>query len=224
MKILVVEDDIRVSGFLIRGLRAEGFNVRSAEDGARALKMALTEPFDLALIDIGLPGLSGLDVCKVLRAEKEDLPVIFLTARDSLEDKIIGLEFGADDYITKPFAFGELIARIRTVVRRNRPAESETHELRVGELIFNLESLSVSVLGKEIELTSKEMALLELFMRQPGKVFSREYILSKVWGDHRDPLTNIVEVYVAQLRKKLGSIAASPKIVTIRRRGYKLVV
>ncbi len=222
MNLLVIEDDQRLADFLSRGLTSEGYTVSAVHTGHEGLERACDADIDLVLLDLMLPDMEGTQVCKELRAREIRTPILMLTARDSLEDKVSGLRFGADDYLTKPFDFEELLARIEALMRRSHGAASQPTQLRVGDLLFNLETLKVIRGGREIQLTDKEMALLELLMSGPGKVFSRNDILTQVWGDDKDPLTNIVDVYVRHLRAKVDEGEMVRLIKTVRGRGYKL--
>ena len=222
MNLLVVEDDTRVADFLARGLQAEGYGVTVVHTGHDGFRMALETELDLIVLDLMLPGMDGLDVCQQLRARRVHTPILMLTALDTLDDKIQGLRLGADDYLTKPFEVDELLARIEALLRRARRFEANIQRLCVGDLSFDCESLVVRRGDDTIELTSKELALLELLMREPGKVFSRERILNNIWGYSEDPMTNVVDVYIRRLRSKIDEGAAYPLIKTVRGRGYKL--
>lgn len=222
MSILIVEDDERVSDFLERGLKAEGYAVHVARDGEAGLEAALASEFELIVLDLMLPKMHGHEVCQELRARANFTPVLMLTAMDSLEDKVEGLRLGADDYLTKPFAFDELVARADALIRRGQNFNIKPSTLAVGDLTFNRESLGVKRNGRPVDLTSKELAILELLMSTPGKVFSRERILSKVWGVSVDPLTNVVDVYIGKLRKKIDGDDETPLIKTVRGRGYRM--
>ena len=222
MRILIVEDEVRIADFLQRGLRAEGHFSVVANDGEAGLALALEGDFDLLLLDMMLPGMHGRDICQQLRMKKVNTPIIILSAMDSLDDVIAGLRMGADDYMTKPFSFEELIARIETVTRRSARAFTEGDSLVVGRLSFNRQSLRFSVDGNEIDLTAKELAIIELLMSHPETLFSRERILSNVWGMNMDPLTNVVDVYIGKLRKKIDDDHANSIIETVRGLGYRL--
>lgn len=222
MNLLVVEDDLRVADFLARGLRAEGYLVTVARSGPEGLELGRSQPFDLILLDLMLPGLSGLEVCQELRARRVLTPILMLTALDTTEDKIKGLRLGADDYLTKPFDVDELLARMEALIRRNRGFEPDSRQLVVGDLVFDRETLTVRRGDRVIELTAKELALLELLMNSPGKVFSRERILNRVWGYAEDPLTNVVDVYIRRLRSKIDEGSDTTLIKTLRGIGYKL--
>lgn len=226
-RILVVEDEPRVADFVSRGLRAEGYVVEIARDGRQGLELARSGGYSAVLLDLMLPGLGGRDVCMALRAAGDQTPVLMLTAMDAIEDKVDGLAIGADDYLTKPFAFDELLARLAALIRRSRlagrPAAGPSTVLRVGDLVFDRGGMVVSRAGRRIELTGKEMAVLEMLMAAPGRVISRERILSHVWGMAEDPLTNIVDVYIRRLRRKLDEeTGGAPMIATVRGHGYRL--
>jgi DNA-binding response OmpR family regulator len=231
MIILVVEDDARVAGFLERGLRAEGHQVRLARTGSEGLEAAralwhevrTSDQAAVVVLDLMLPGMSGLEICQTLRAEACALPILMLTAMDGLEDRVSGLRVGADDYLGKPFAFEELLARIDALGRRSRDFKpSSPKRLQVADLVFDRESMRVTRGGEPVALTGKELALLELLMSAPGRLFSRERILSNVWGAHEDPLTNVVDVYISRLRAKIDEGREKPLIQTSRGLGYRL--
>jgi two-component system OmpR family response regulator len=222
MRILIIEDEVRIADFLQRGLRAEGHFSVVANDGEAGFALALEGDFDLVLLDMMLPGMHGRDICQQLRMNKINIPLIILSAMDSLDDVIAGLRMGADDYMTKPFSFEELLARIETVMRRNSEIGNEAQSLAAGGLAFDRQSLRFSVNGEEINMTAKELAIIELLMSHPGTLFSRERILSNVWGLNMDPLTNVVDVYIGKLRKKIDNDAADSMIETVRGLGYRL--
>jgi DNA-binding response OmpR family regulator len=222
MSVLIVEDETRVADFVARGLTAEGFVTGIARDGPQGLAMALDGEYAAVVLDVMLPGLSGLDVCQELRAAGKRTPILMLSALDSPEDKIAGLRLGADDYLAKPFSFDELVARIQALIRRGGSAPAKPPRICVGVLCYDRESLQVSLRGEPVVLTAKELALLELFLSAPGKVFSRERILNNVWGVTADPLTNIVDVYVHRLRAKLQQGGAGLPIATQRGLGFRL--
>ncbi len=221
MRLLVIEDDHRVADFLKRGLTAEGWFCVLAHDGEEGLNLAREGDFDMILLDLMLPGMHGHDVCQQLRVEGVETPLIVLTAMDSQEDVVQGLRMGADDYLTKPFSFEELLARIENVCRRAGQKAIDRKELRAGPIVFDLEGLQVSIDGKPLKMTAKELATLELFMSNPGKLFSRERILNNIWGMHMDPLTNVVDVYIGKLRKKLDTPGEDSLIETVRGMGYR---
>jgi len=222
MRILIVEDEVRIADFLQRGLRAEGHFCVVANDGDAGLELAMEGDFDLLLLDLMLPGLHGREICQQLRMNKINTPLIILSAMDSLDDVIAGLRMGADDYMTKPFSFEELLARIETVMRRSSDVATEEESLAVGSLAFDRQSLRFSVDGKEVKMTAKELAIIELLMSHPGTLFSRERILSNVWGLNMDPLTNVVDVYIGKLRKKIDGDNTESIIETVRGLGYRL--
>ena len=215
-RILVAEDEPRIASFLDKGLRANGFAVTVVEDGDDALHLADSDDFDLLILDVGLPGMDGFAVLRELRSRGRRLPVIILTARDSVEDTVAGLEGGADDYVAKPFRFDELLARVRVRLRSERAPEATV--LTVGSASLDLRTRRLAVDGLTKELTAREFALAEMFFRHPGQVLSREQLLSNVWGYDYDPGSNVVEVYVRYLRQKLGE----DRITTIRGMGYRL--
>jgi DNA-binding response OmpR family regulator len=216
-RILIAEDEHGISSFLENGLRSEGFAPTVVEDGSSALALARSGEFDLLVLDLGLPTRDGLSVLEELRELGIRLPVVILTARSELHDMVAGLDLGADDYVTKPFRFEELLARIRARLRAGGTAE-ET-ELRAGDVGLDLLTRRVRVGDREVELSAREFALAEVFFRNAGQVLSREQLLSLVWGYDRDPGSNVVDVYVGYLRKKLGDDA----IETVRGMGYRLV-
>lgn len=223
-QILVVEDDARVSAFLSRGLRAEGYTVAVVERGDVALEAVRQYKPDLLLLDVMLPGMNGIAVCQELRAARQHLPILMLTAMDALEDKVTGLRCGADDYLTKPFAFEELLARMEVLLRRARatdaPAAALERKLELSDVVLDLDRMQVFRAGQVLSMTAKELALLELLMRHPGRVFSRERILNTVWGVSEDPLTNVVDVYIRRLRSKIDEGRSVPLIHTLRGLGY----
>ncbi|ATC96285.1 response regulator transcription factor [Pseudoalteromonas tunicata] len=223
MRILLVEDDDRVASFLERGLRAEGYFIVRACDGKEGLELAQEGDFQLILLDIMLPSLNGLEVCQALRIKKNLVPIIMLTAMDESQDIIKGLRLGADDYVTKPFAYDELLARIEAVTRRTPNEIKNTNILEFGPLCFDRSSYIVSLDNEEISLTVKEMAILELLMTNTGKYLSRERILSNVWGMEMDPMTNVVDVYIGKLRKKLTIESKGESMIETKRGiGYRL--
>jgi DNA-binding response OmpR family regulator len=215
-RILIVEDEARIASFLEKGLRANGFATQVTGDGAQALLLARTEEFDLLILDLGLPDQDGLDVLRDLRQEGVSLPVIILTARDRVGDRVVGLEGGADDYITKPFRFEELLARVRVRLRADQTPEPTV--LRAGDAALDLRMRRAVVGDRTVDLSAREFTLAEVFFRHPGQVLSREQLLSQVWGYDFDPGSNIVDVYVGYLRKKLGKGV----ITSVRGMGYRL--
>lgn len=222
MNLLVVEDDIRVADFVVRGLKAEGYAATAVGSAEDALPLLRSGGVDLALFDVMLPGQSGMELCQQLRAECSPVPILMLTAMGSVQDRVAGLRCGADDYLPKPFAFDELLARIEALLRRPPQLVRRDETLVAGELVFHRDRMAVTRAGHEIALTAKELALLELLMSAPGRMFSRERILSNVWGLATDPLTNVVDVYVRRLRAKLDDPGAPSWITTVRGLGYRL--
>jgi len=222
MDILVVEDETAIADFVQRGLEAEGYSVACAHDGDDGERQALGSTVDLVVLDLMLPGRDGLSVLRSIRREKPTLPVIVLTARDAVEDKVAGLDGGATDYVTKPFAFDELTARIRAHLRR--PPQAEATELDAAGIHMDLLSREVLLEREPVHLSSREFELLAYFMRHPNQVLSREQILSAVWGYDFDPGTNVVEVYVGYLRRKLATDEHPAPIETLRSVGYRLAV
>ena len=215
-RILIIEDEVRITSFLEKGLGSSGFTTSVASTGTDGLALARTGEFDLVILDIGLPDTDGFTVLEELRSRDRALPVIILTARDDVSDTVHGLEGGADDYVTKPFRFEELLARIKARLREDRRPEPTV--LEVGEAKLNLKTRRVMRHDKTIELSAREFALAELFFRHPGQVLTREQLLSSVWGYDYDPGSNIVDVYVGYLRKKIGD----DLIKTVRGMGYRL--
>ena len=222
MRILIVEDETRIADFLQRGLRAEGHFCLVANDGETGLSLAMEGDFDLILLDLMLPGIHGHEVCQQLRMKQVNTPLMILSAMDSLDDVIAGLRMGADDYMTKPFSFEELLARIDALMRRNSAINEQEQTLEAGPLVFDRKSLRFYADGTEIKLTAKELAIIELLMSNPGTLFSRERILNNVWGLNMDPLTNVVDVYIGKLRKKVDCGSDRSMIETVRGMGYRL--
>jgi len=215
-RILIAEDEGRLASFLEKGLKANGFVTTTVADGPSAVAVARDEDFDLLILDLGLPGLDGMSVLRTLRATGRRLPVLILSARDDVHDKVHGLEHGADDYVTKPFRFEELLARVR--VRLRDEGTTEQTVLRTDELALDLRTRRATVDGRSIELSAREFTMLEVFLRHRGQVLSREQLLSQVWGYDFDPGSNVVDVYVGYLRRKLGR----DRIATVRGMGYSL--
>ncbi len=220
MRVLLVEDDERIVSFIKRGLEAEGYGVDVARDGEEGLDMGRGN-YDVIILDLLLPKKIGTEVCQELRSAKIKTPLLMLTAKDALQDKVQGLQVGADDYLTKPFAFEELIARIQALLRRG-PSCEVAPELTVADLTLNQETREVRRGKKVLSLTAKEYALLGYLMSRPNKPLSRTMILEQVWGYHNDTLTNVVDVYIRYLRKKVDSGASKKLIQTERDVGYKI--
>jgi DNA-binding response OmpR family regulator len=215
-RILLVEDEARIAAFVEKGLRANGFATTTVADGETALGLTRTGEFDLVVLDLGLPDMDGLDVLRELRRHDRSLPVVILTARDSVNDTVTGLEGGADDYVTKPFRFEELLARIR--VRLRGEHEPEETVLSVGGASLDLRARRATVGDRVVELSAREFALAEMFFRHPGQLLSRQQILSHVWGYDFEPGSNVVDVYVGYLRRKLGK----DLVTSVRGMGYRL--
>ncbi len=215
-RILIAEDEARIASFVEKGLRAAGFAVTVTADGRDALAQAQTDQFDLMILDVGLPGRDGFDILQTLRSEANPIAVIMLTARDSAADTLNGLEGGADDYMSKPFRFDELLARVRLRLKDAQPGPAGA--LRVRGLELDLKTRRISVDGTWHDLSGREFALAEEFLRHPDQVLSREQLLSRVWGLDFDPGSNVVEVYVRYVRAKIGA----DRIETIRGMGYRL--
>lgn len=231
MNILLIEDDQRIADFLQRGLRAEGRRVQIARNGRDGLAYAMDAwkdltmggPGTLVILDLMLPDISGMEVCQTLRASQIQLPILMLTALSTVEDRIAGLRLGADDYLCKPFDFEELLARLEALARRGRDLKTAPATLlKVADLELDRVAMKASRAGRVLALTVRELALLELLMSAPGRLFSRERILANVWGVNEDPLTNIVDVYIARLRSKIDDGQSTPLIHTQRGLGYRL--
>jgi two-component system, OmpR family, copper resistance phosphate regulon response regulator CusR len=216
-RVLVAEDEARIAAFIEKGLKAHGFSTVTTADGPATLDLALSGAVDLVVLDIGLPAMDGFTVLRRMREQGCTIPVIILTARDSVSDTVAGLEGGADDYMPKPFRFEELLARIRLRLRPSGGADEPTL-LRHGGLSLDLRTRRASVDGRSVDLSSREFALIETFMRHPDQVLSREQLLDRVWGYDFDPGSNVVDVYVRYLRRKLGP----DRIETVRGMGYRL--
>ena len=215
--ILIVEDEPRIVAFLTKGLKAAGFAPHTTSTGLEAVELALQTNFDLIILDVGLPDIDGFEVLQQLRGQGVAAPVIMLTARSSVADRVAGLEGGADDYIPKPFSFEELLARIRV---RLRPEAAGADQMRLThrDMVLDLRTRTLTLEDRTVELSAREFALAETFMRHPGQVLSREQLLSAVWGLDFDPGSNVVEVYVSYLRNKLGR----DRVETVRGMGYRL--
>lgn len=229
MRILVAEDEPRISRFVSRGLKASGYTPTAVDDGITALDYASSGEFDLLVLDVGLPRMDGFTVLRNLRELGSTIPVIIVTARDSVEDTVHGLEGGADDYLSKPFRFEELLARIRLRARATgangaAPAETPSDALEAGDLSLDVRTRTVAVATdtgtRQVELSAREYSMALMFFEHPGQVLSREQLLSRVWGYDYDGASNVVDVYVGYLRRKLGA----ESIATVRGSGYRLVV
>lgn len=218
MRILIVEDEKKVAAFIRKGLEEETYAVDAAHDGEEGLLLAETNQYDLIVLDLMLPKMNGLEVLEKLRDKRNNTPILLLTAKDSVEDKVTGLNKGADDYLTKPFAFSELLARVRSLLRRGQ-SEAQT-VLQVSDLTLDLISHKVNRNGEEIELTGKEYSLLEYFMRNVGKVLTRTMIAEHVWDYNFDTFTNVIDVYVNHLRKKIDKSHEQKLLHTLRGVGY----
>ncbi|MFQ5804249.1 MAG: response regulator transcription factor [Candidatus Methylomirabilales bacterium] len=221
MRLLLIEDDSRIARFIKRGLEAERYLVDVAADGRQGIEMGQTETYDLIILDIILPITNGIQVCQHLRSHRIQTPILMLTAKDSVEDKVEGLGVGADDYLTKPFAFEELLARVQALLRRPRDLDL-VPTLQVADLVLDKNAHEVKRAEKLIELTPKEFALLAYLMRRPNRVLSRTMIEEQVWGYQHDPLTNVVDVYVRRLRQKIDHGFEHQLIYTVRGAGYTL--
>jgi heavy metal response regulator len=221
MRILVVEDDSKIASFIVKGLRQAGYAVDHAADGQEGLHLALTEPYDAAVIDVMLPKLDGLSLIEEVRRQEVSVPVIILSAKRAVDDRVKGLETGSDDYLTKPFAFSELLARIQALIRRAGAAAQPTH-LEMGDLSLDLRTRKVMRGRVEINLQPREFALLEYLLRQSGRVVSKTMILEHVWEVDFDPQTNVVDVLVCRLRNKVDRDFEPKLIHTIRGVGYVL--
>ncbi|MEZ5935153.1 MAG: response regulator transcription factor [Alphaproteobacteria bacterium] len=222
MRILLIEDDERIVEFVRRGLQAEGYRVTVTGDGARARDLAAHDGWSVIILDIMLPGHDGRDLCRAMREAGIVTPILMLTALDSLDDRVAGLRLGADDYLAKPFSFAELLARIEALIRRAGRYQATDPISKIDDLSIDRERKQVRRGARAIELTPREFALLDCLLAEPGKVFSRTMILERVWGYTSDPLTNVVEVYIRQLRKKIDIDGDEPLILTVRGFGYKI--
>lgn len=219
-QILVVEDEAKIANFLKKGLEEESYAVDLAHDGNEGLEAALTKAYDLIVLDIGLPDRDGMDVCREIRAKGRLTPIIFLTARDSVHDKVLGLDIGADDYLTKPFAFEEFLARVRSLLRKAHQ-QADTR-LRIADLVLDTKTRKVERAGVAIDLSTKEFALLQYLMENRGSVLSRMDISEKVWDIHFDTTTNVIDVHINRLRKKVDHDWPVKLIQTVRGAGYTL--
>jgi two-component system copper resistance phosphate regulon response regulator CusR len=217
MRILLVEDEAKVARFIQEGLKTEGYQVEIAADGTSGERKARTGDFDLILLDILLPKKNGFEVLQSLRREGIRTPVLMLTARSATEDIVQGLDHGADDYLTKPFAFNELLARVRSLLRRDRRSQTV---LKVGDLQLNTLTRKATRTGRSVELTAREYALLEFLMRNPQKLLTRQQLAKEIWGFDFDPGTNIIDVYINHLRKKIDQSIEKRLLHTVRGKGY----
>lgn len=220
MRILIVDDEARLADSVARGLREEGFVVEQSKDGEDALHRLRTEPFDLAILDVMLPKRDGWSVLDTLRTERRPIRVLMLTARQSVEDRVRGLESGADDYLVKPFAFAELLARVRAVLRR--PVAEEVLHLSFGDLELDYRARTVKRGGRALALSSKEFAVLAFLMRHPGEVVSRTRLAEEVWDENFDSFSNVIDVTLSHLRSKVDRGFPAPLIHTVRGAGYVL--
>ncbi|MGG6269342.1 response regulator transcription factor [Leptolyngbya sp. AN03gr2] len=220
-QILIAEDEPRIAAFIEKGLRANGFTTAIATTASETLNLAMGSDFDLLILDLGLPEKDGLEVLEEIRGQGSQIPIVILTARDDIQDKVAGLEGGADDYMTKPFRFEELIARVKLRLRgQSTAATQEELILTAGDVVLDLRTRKVKVAGKTIELPAREFTLAETFFRHPGQILSRQQLLDRVWGYDYDPGSNVVDVYVGYLRKKLGNTLFE----TVRGMGYRLKI
>jgi DNA-binding response OmpR family regulator len=223
-RILIVEDEPNMVAGLRDNFEFEGYDVITAPDGVAGLERALTEDPDLVILDVMMPRMSGLDVCRQLKAKRPSVPIIMLTARGQEVDKVVGLELGADDYVTKPFSIRELLARVKAVLRRSTTAPKEQEKYSFGEVEVDLKSCQVSRLGKELEFSSKEFELLKYFLCHPGEALSRDRLLEDVWGYDRFPTTRTVDAHIVRLRQKVEPRPEEPRfILTVHGTGYKFV-
>ncbi|MEI6045271.1 MAG: two-component system response regulator RppA [Chloroflexota bacterium] len=225
MNILVVEDEVKLTKLIKRVLEEERYQVDIANDGDRGLEMALVGSYDLIVLDLMLPGISGLEICRSLRQEQSVVPVLMLTARDAVNDRVAGLDAGADDYLVKPFAFEELLARVRALLRRRiQPENLASQTLKYEDLELDLVRHEVMRAGQRVELTAKEFALLEYLMRNAGQVLTRDQIINHVWEYDFDASSNVVDIYIHYLRSKIDEKASRKLIRTVRGVGYSLRV
>jgi DNA-binding response OmpR family regulator len=222
MRLLLVEDDLRIARFVTKGLQEQSYAVDTVTNGNDAVYQVEINDYDVVILDLMIPGLDGFATCRAMRALGQRMPILMLTARDGVDDRIAGLDSGADDYLTKPFEFGELLARLRALLRR--PSELRPAEISVGDLIIDTASQSVKRGDRSIPLTTKEYALLEFLARNAGRVVGRSEIAEHVWDETFDPFSNLIEVYINRLRRKIGDDAAKPLLQTRRGSGYVLAV
>ncbi|GGH08470.1 response regulator transcription factor [Mucilaginibacter phyllosphaerae] len=222
IRICVIEDEEKVSSFIKKGLNEHGYEVDIADTGETALEMVQASEYNLVILDVMLPDMSGIEICRQVRKHQPQLPVLMLSALGTIDDKVNGLHSGADDYLVKPFHFNELLARIEALLRRKKLADGDTHILSFGGLKLNTWDKTAEREGKQINLTAKEYSLLELLMNNPGKLLSREYIMERVWGINFDTGTNMVDVYVNYLRNKIQKGFDKKLIHTVIGMGYIL--
>ena len=220
MNLLLVDDDQRIVSFVKRGLEAEGYHVDVALNGEEGLEYG-RNPYTMIILDLLLPGMNGTEVCRILRKDKIQTPILMLTARDGLKDKVEGLQTGADDYLTKPFAFEELLARVKALARRGAYQDVPA-TIHIQDLYLNKDTREVTRAGQPIKLTAKEFSLLEYLMSHPSRPLSRTMILEQVWGYHHDTLTNVVDVYIRYLRNKVDKEFPQKLIQTVRDVGYRI--
>jgi DNA-binding response OmpR family regulator len=220
VRILVVDDDERLCSVVERGLTEEGYAVDTAHDGEEGERLARINDYDLVVLDIMMPRLDGLSVCRNLRRTHNDVPILMLTAKDAVPDRVVGLDSGADDYLVKPFAFDELVARVRALTRRSAPARTPT--LAVGDLVLDTVSHRVHRGGREIQVTAKEYAVLEYLIRNPGALITRGMIEEHAWNNDFDSVSNLVDVYIRRLRWKIDTEGEESLIETLRGAGYRL--
>jgi heavy metal response regulator len=222
MRLLIVEDEPKVARFVERGLREEGYAVDVAVNGEAGLDLALVHDHDLVILDVMLPKMDGFEVLEALRAAKRPCKVLMLTARDSVQDRVRGLDGGADDYLVKPFAFAELLARVRALLRRSGGAEAEPVTLRLADLVLDVKARKVTRAGRPVALSAREFAVLEHLLRHQGEVISRTRLSEQVWDQHFDSMTNVIDVTLYHLREKVDRGFSSPLIHTVRGVGYVL--
>lgn len=223
MRILIVEDEADMAHALERGLKAQGYAIDIARTGPEGLGLGFVHEYDLAILDLNLPGMDGMTVCQRLRAEKSNLPILILTARDKIEDRVLGLDLGADDYLVKPFHFEELTARIRAIFRRK--ISGRTPLLKVGDLQLDPKTRTVTLGKKELSLTKKEYGILHYLMRRPGEVISQEELIEHVWNEKVNIFSQSIRVHIHSLRMKLGDTVDDPHFIeTVIGQGYRLLV
>ncbi|KAA3624104.1 MAG: DNA-binding response regulator [Proteobacteria bacterium] len=220
-RILIVEDDDRISRFLEKGLADAGYRATSCGDAECAQRRLAADPYDLLVLDLMLPGMTGIELCRTIRGQGRDIPILMLTARDSVQDRVAGLRTGGDDYLTKPFAFDELLARIEALLRRGALRDEAGNVLELDDLKLDLDAMQATRGGRTLNLTPKEFRLLELLLRNRGKVCTRATILENVWNLQDDPSTNVVDVYISHLRQKVDHAGGPLLIHTVRGFGYK---